>query len=308
VRVTVLGAGSLGSLVGAHLAQTHDVTLVGRDPHMKTVASDGLRVVGETDLHVHPRAVTDAADAPPPDVLLVTVKAYDTDAALRDARPLLDANPVVASLQNGLGNLETLPTHVTEDRVVGAVTTHGATREAPGVVRHAGAGATTVGAAGHDPGPAEIVADALEAGGVPADVTDAIRGEIWAKVVVNAGINPVTAITGLPNGALLEDPQLEATMEAAAREAVTVAEAEGVDLPDADLVERTRSVARRTAENTSSMLQDIQRGRRTEIDAISGAVHDRSRDHDLYAPVNRTLAALVGGIEETTRTDGPGLP
>lgn len=308
MKVTVLGAGSLGSLLGARLAEDHEVTLVGRDPHMEAVRSEGLRVVGASDLHVHPQAVTDAADAEPPDALLVTVKAYDTDAALQDAAPLLEADPIVASLQNGLGNLETLADHVPTDRVVGGVTTHGATREAPGVVRHAGAGDTTVGAPGPDRAPAKAVADALSEGGIPTTVTERIQGEIWAKVAVNAGINPVTAITGLPNGALLEDPELEATMEAAAREAEAVAEAEDAQLPATDLVDRTREVAQRTAENTSSMLQDIQRGRRTEIDAISGEVARRARDNGLEAPVNRTLAALVQGIEKTTRTGGPSLP
>lgn len=294
--------------MGAHLAQAHDVTLVGRDPHMGTVASEGLRVVGASDLHVHPAAATDPVDAPDPDLVLVTVKAYDTDAALQDAAPLLDHDPVVASLQNGLGNLETMADHVPAHRVVGGVTTHGATLEAPGVVRHAGAGDTTVGAIGPEPAPAREAADALADSGIPTTVTERIRGEIWAKIVVNAGINPVTAITGLPNGALLEDPELEATMEAAAGEAAAVAEAQDATLPATDLVDRTREVARRTAENTSSMLQDIQRGRRTEIDAISAEVARRARDHGLEAPVNRTLAALVQGIEKTTRTTGPGLP
>lgn len=97
-------------------------------------------------------------------------------------------------------------------------------------------------------------------------------------------------------------------MEAAAREAEAVAEAEDAQLPATDLVDRTREVAQRTAENTSSMLQDIQRGRRSEIDAISGEVARRARDNGLEAPVNRTLAALVQGIEKTTRTGGPRLP
>lgn len=302
MRVVVLGAGALGSFFGGVLARKHDVTLVGRDPHMAAVDGEGLRVTGMTDLHVRPDAVTDAAAAGVPDVLLVTTKAYDTATALDDAAPLLGEATVVASLQNGLGNLEALADRVPADRVVGGVTTHGVTHEGPGVVRHAGQGDVVLGTLGGDgEGAADRVADALRSAGLDAEVTDRIRGEVWAKVVVNAGINPLTAVTGLRNGALVEEEPLEELMAAACREAVAVARAEGVDLPDVDLVERTRQVAGATAGNKSSMLQDVERGRRTEIDAINGEVARRGRELGVETPVNRTLWALVRGIEATTR-------
>ncbi len=296
----MLGAGALGSFFGGVLAQAHDVTLVGRDPHMEAVRKAGLRIGGRTEVVVRPRAVTGVRDAPVPDVLLVTVKAYDTEEALAEARPILGDRTVVASLQNGLGNLEAIRKHVDPRRVVGGVTTHGVTYEAPGVVRHAGTGYTVLGSLAGDGGPAREVRDALVGVGVEAEVSEAILGEVWAKVVVNAGINPVTAITGLPNGALVEEPHLRELVTRACEEAVAVAHAEGVELPEDDLVVRTREVAEATGSNKSSMLQDVERGKRTEIGAICGEVVTRGRVRGVETPVNQALWALVRGIESTT--------
>ena len=302
MRVVVLGAGAMGSWLGAILCKGgHDVTLVARRDHAAVVAAHGLRVTGRTDLHVHPAVVERAADAPTPDLLVVSVKAYDTVRALQDARPLLGQRTSVLSLQNGLGNLERIAEAADERRTFAAVTTHGVTHVEPGHVRHAGVGYLRVGSPYNEHARARALADAFQKAGLDAEPTDKVLGEVWAKVVVNAAINPLTAITGLPNGALLEVAPLRELMQRVVEEAVDVARAEGAPLPEDDLLLRARRVAELTAPNKSSMLQDVERGRRTEIDAICGEIVERGLRHAVDTPVNVTLRALVKGIEESTR-------
>jgi 2-dehydropantoate 2-reductase len=302
LKVVVFGAGAIGSWVGAALAAAgNDVTLVARHEHAAVVEAQGLRVSGKTELLARPRAVTSAKEAPVPDLLVLTVKAYDTKQAIRDLRPLVGARTDVLSLQNGLGNVEALADAFDDRQVLAGVTTHGVTFEAPGHVRHAGVGYFLVGSPANEHARAEKAAALFRAAGIDAQATPRIVGELWAKVVVNASINPVTAITGLRNGALLEVPALRELMQRAAEEAIDVARAEGAPLPDDDLVARARRVAELTAANKSSMLQDVERGRRTEIDSICGEIVQRGLARSVDTPVNLTLRALVKGIEESTR-------
>ena len=241
MEIVVLGAGSLGSLVGGLCAREHRVTLVGRDPHIGAVRDSGLHVGGAFDFTVHPAARTD----PPPttDLALVTVKAFDTEAAARDLADCdLDA---VCSLQNGLGNEEVLATHL--DGVLAGTCTYGARLVEPGRVECTGIGET--------------------------------------------------ALARVPNGALSNGP-LAGIAREAARETARVAREQGVDLGDEAAVAALDGVVEATAANTSSMLQDVNAGRRTEIDAINGAVLDRA---GRPVPVNRTLAGLVRAWEAGDR-------
>lgn len=302
MKVVVFGAGALGSLVGGLLSQHHDVTLVARKAHAEAIRAHGLHITGSSRLVARPKVALTAGEATTPDLLVLTVKAYDTARALRDAKPLLGPSVAVLSLQNGLGNLEQVRTAVGDARALGGVTTHGVTFVEAGHIHHAGVGYTRIGSI--HPGSAPLAAEvarALAQAGMAAEATPAIEAELWAKVIVNAGINPITAITGLPNGQLLLQPGLKELMEHAVREAEGVARAAGIALPEGDLVERARRVAQLTADNKSSMLQDIERGRRTEVDSISGAIVAQARGLGLEAPLNAALLALVHGIESTTR-------
>lgn len=301
-RIAVFGAGAIGSWLGAVLSRAgHDVTLVARQDHAAIVNAKGLTVSGKTDLTAHPRAVTRAQDAPVPEVVLVTVKSYSTPRAILDMAPLIGERTSIISLQNGLGNVEALAEAYDERRVFAGVTTHGVTYVEPGHVRHAGTGYFLVGSPYNEHKRGEELAALFTSAGIDAQFSAKILGEIWAKVVVNASINPLTAITGLRNGALLEVPALREVMQRAAEEAMDVARAEGAPLPDDDMLSRARRVAELTATNKSSMLQDIERGRPTEIDSICGEIIQRGLRHAIDTPVNLTLRAMVKGIEESTR-------
>jgi 2-dehydropantoate 2-reductase len=294
--VVVVGAGSLGSLVGGALARRHEVTLVGRDPHVETVRSEGLRVEGPESFVVHPRATT-ADENLTADLAVVTTKSFDTPAAAA-ALATGDVGAVL-SLSNGMGNEETLARRL-EAPVVGGTTALGATLAAPGRVAWLGRGETVLGP--WTPGaarPARRAAEAFRDAGLPTDVTDSIETRLWEKLAANAAINPLTALAGVRNGAVL-DGSLGGTAAAAAGEAAAAARASGVSLSATTAVEAMARVARATADNRSSMAQDLAAGRRTEVEAINGHVVDRLDPR--AAPVNATLAALVRAREASGGT------
>ncbi|WP_338742160.1 ketopantoate reductase family protein [Haloplanus salilacus] len=292
--VLVFGAGSLGSLVGGLLARNHDVTLVGRDPHVEAVRTDGLRVSGVETFETRPAATTDGTGANA-DLAVVTVKAYDTAAA---ARALATGDVgAVCSLQNGMGNEDVLADHLDAPVLAGA-TTLGARSSDPGHVEWLGRGRVTVGPwrPADDAATAERVVEAFAAAGLDADATTDARGLLWEKLAINAAINPVTALARVENGAVAEPP-LSGLAKSAAAEVARVASADGASLSAGDAREAVETVARATARNRSSMHGDVARGRRTEIDAINGYVVDRAGNLDCSVPVNRGLAALVRGWE-----------
>ncbi|MFB6311602.1 MAG: ketopantoate reductase family protein [Salinirussus sp.] len=290
MRIVVLGAGSLGSLIGGILTRAADVHLVGRDPHMSAITADGLRLTGAIQRTVHPTAGTSLPETT--DIAVVTVKSYDTKAAAQQlARCDIDG---ALSLSNGLDNEATLSTHL-DCPVLAGTCTYGARLRDPGVVECTGLGEIAL---GPDGGGTSALADAVgqvfsEAGLETIVATDMPRRQ-WRKLAVNAGINPTTALARVENGALLDGP-LGGTARAAAREAGRVARNTGVDLEPAAATDAMVDVARKTAANRSSMLQDVEAKRRTEVDAINGAVVRRA---DEPTPVNRTLTALVRGWEE----------
>jgi 2-dehydropantoate 2-reductase len=290
----VFGAGSLGSLVGGLLARAHDVTLVGRDPHIAAVTDDGLRITGVESVDVRPAATTDATGASA-DLALVTVKAYDTEAA---ARTLATGDyGAVCSLQNGMGNEDGLAEFV-EAPVLAGTATYGARLADPGHVEWSGRGRIGLGP-WRPPdctATAERIAAAFRAVDLDAAATTDVRCRLWKKLAVNAAINPVTALSQVENGALTAEPLAELARTAAV-ETATVARADGVGLDDATARRAVETVARETARNRSSMWRDVARGRRTEVDAINGYVTDRAEAAGVPAPTNRTLAALIRGWE-----------
>ena len=294
MRVVVVGAGSLGSLVGGLLAREHDVTLVGREPHVGTVREGGLRVRGLVEADVRPDAAT--AVEGPADLALVTTKAHDTPGAA-EALAGVDLGAAL-SLSNGLGNEAALAA-VLDAPVLAGTATYGAVLREPGLVECTGVGTVTLGplpgvTTGDDPAAlADRVAGAFASAGVEVAVEADMRRPLWTKLAVNAGVNPTTALTRVDNGALADGPAADLAREAA-REAAAAAREAGVDLPDDEAVAALERVVEATADNASSMRQDVEAGRRTEVDALNGAVVERS---STPAPTNAALAALVRAWE-----------
>jgi len=291
MRVQVFGAGSLGALVGALLSRAGVEThLVGRE-RVVSAFDDCVRVEGVEDFVARPSVSTEPVEA---DVTLVTVKSYDTYDAAEDLAPAVGGDDVVVSLQNGMGNEEKLDEKLGAT-VLGGTATYGANmRERDDSVEYTGEGEVVVGDyTGGESTEAEHVAGTLE--GLKARATDQMDAALWEKLAVNCAINPTTALTRLTNGEAAE--RAPEVMRAAAREAAAVAHEKGVRVEEAP--ERALEVARATAENESSTLQDARAGRRTEIDALNGYVVEEAEE--VPTPTNRTLAALVRATEPRTK-------
>jgi 2-dehydropantoate 2-reductase len=220
---------------------------------------------------------------------LVLVKAWQTERAAVQLATSLAADGVALTLQNGLGNRETLASNLGETRVAAGITTTGATLLGPGLVRAAGEGEISLEA---HTGLASLQT-ALAGAGFNVRVVNDTQALLWGKLVVNAAINPLTALLRLPNGELLSRPDAKLLMHKLAEEAVSVARAQGVNLPFNDAVRAAEEVARKTAANHSSMYQDVRRGAKTEIDAICGAIAEIGKKSGIATPVNRICWRLL---------------
>jgi 2-dehydropantoate 2-reductase len=295
-----MGSGSMGSLFGGFLAESGvDVTLIDRKPTVDAIKRYGLQITGISGNH-HIRVKTShkPSEVEAVDLVLIMVKAYDTEQAVIDADPLIGKNTWVMCLQNGLGNEDIVASVIGRERVIRGVTTNGVILEKPGKIIHTGAGETIIGRC-YEPNTPEVdnIALMISESGLPTSVTPNISGIVWGKALVNAGINPFGALTGLKNGELLEVPEIVASMKELVLEGVKVAEKLGVNLLS-DPVEKTFEVARETAQNKNSMLQDIERGKRTEIDFINGAISRYGKNHNIPTPMNDMITSLVKGLEK----------
>jgi len=294
MKVCVFGAGSLGSAIGGMLAQKHEVTLIGRRQHVDAVRRDDLQLLGAVSRKVTVKAVEDPSSAETPDLLIVSTKAYDTRSAIGACRRLVDRGTMVLTLQNGLGNLELLR-EWRGDMAFGGTTTMGAALVSPGVVRVSGLGWTMIGA-DMDARRAKDIARAFRSCGFPVRVKKNLMSEIWGKAVINACINPITAVLRVRNGRLLESEAITRFMREVCSECEQVAIASGISLPVSRMSSRVRAVCIDTAENTSSMLQDVQKGKCTEIQQISGAFCSAGRSRGVRTPLNETLVAMVESL------------
>jgi 2-dehydropantoate 2-reductase len=298
MRIAIFGAGAIGSLFGGLLSKDNEVLLVGRKPHVEAIQAQGLKVEGLTQATFEPKASTTMKGFEP-ELVIVAVKAYDTKAAAGQIAGHVGKDTFIMSLQNGLDNLENLM-DVAGNRLLAGLTSHGVTFQDFGRIKHAGTGDTVVGdVTGSCPDMAAEMARMLTEAGITTRVAQDIRYEIWLKAAVNAAINPATAITGLKNGSLLVQKGLTRLVEDAANETALVALARGVVMDPKVAVEKAREVATLTADNKSSMLQDVERCKRTEIESICGAIVRYGETGGVEAPVNRALLALVKAIEST---------
>lgn len=271
-RTLIAGAGAIGQWLGARLgAAGHDVTLLTRAPSKAAIDAEGLHVSGLSDLHVELPCITDIGpdDAGRFDLIIITAKAHATASIAGQVAPALAPDGILASMQNGLGNGQKLLPHVPADRAAVALTSHGIGVEAPGHVRHNGDGTTQVGPveSGADHG-ARILEALLEDAGLAPSYHDDTRPLIWRKAIVNAAINPLGALYGVPNGGIVDDPDLLALSKALCEEATALARKARVDLDDP--WPTVEAVLRATATNRCSMLQDVESRRPTELEQITG--------------------------------------
>jgi 2-dehydropantoate 2-reductase len=289
----IVGTGALANLFAARfLAAKIPVTIMGNWPEgLAVLRARGVRVVNPDGDENSYSVDVISGDLPPSGVklALVLVKSWQTDRAAKQLEKCLAPDGVALTLQNGLGNREKLVEILGADRVALGVTTNGATLLGPGRVRPGGEGIISL---EQHPQIGKFVSLFTQAG-FEVDRMENLDSLVWGKLVVNTAINPLTALLRVANGKLLESESARGLMAAAARETAQVAAKLGVSLPFDDPALAAEDVARRTAGNHSSMLQDVTRGAPTEIDAICGAVVRAGEELGVPTPVNRTLWLLV---------------
>lgn len=302
LTVAVIGPGALGTLFAARLALAGTTTFIldYRPVRARDLGARGLRVLTATGARRVAVPVTaDPAALARVDAVLILVKAYQTDAVATTLATYLPPQAFAVTLQNGLGNVETLQLHLGNDRVFGGTTAQGAVLEAPGVVRDTGSGPTVIGRPdGQVDSRLDDVAQALLLAGFAVSLTRDLQASLWLKAILNAAINPVAALTRLRNGELGAHASSLALMAAAAREAAHIARKHGIRIGKTDWSARLLGITQATAPNVNSMLQDVRCARRTEIDAINGAIVRTAELHNVTAPVNRSLWYLIRTIEQ----------
>ncbi|MDY6876635.1 MAG: 2-dehydropantoate 2-reductase [Chloroflexota bacterium] len=300
MRIAIVGAGAMGSLVGGALSAVAEVTLL--DPwaeHIATMQHDGLRIVEldgrETTVSV--TATTDPAAVPKVDLAIIFVKAYATRQASQWTSRFLTPTGLALTLQNGVGNDEVMAEALGADRVVAGVTSHGATLLGPGQVRHAGKGPTHFATR---PEIAERLSDVVtvfEQAGFEVHISDNLESLVWGKLIINVGINGLAAILRVPNGQLVEIPAASALMAQAVAEAEAVCQAKSISLPYDDPLGRVQKVAHATASNRASMLQDVLRGAPTEIGVINEAIVREGKRLGIPTPINEFIVTTIRAIE-----------
>ena len=294
MKVAVMGAGAVGCYYGGMLARAgHDVVLIGRPEHVEAIERQGLRLETQTfDEHICVAASTEASAVRDAQLVLFCVKSTDTESGAAAMKPSLAPDATVLSLQNGVENADRLRGLLPQE-VVAAVVYIGVQMAGPGHLRHHGRGELVL-----EPSKSSgELAHALIAAGVPTEISDNVRGALWAKLILNCVYNALSAITQLPYGRLVKGAGITAVMRDIIDECVAVAQADGVTLPG-DVDAAVRKIAETVPGQYSSTAQDLARGKRSEIDHLNGLVVRRGEALGVPTPTNRLLQAIVKLMEK----------
>lgn len=297
MRIAFMGAGGIGGFFGGRLAnEGEDVTFIARGPHLEAMQTDGLRIEGPAPFHVkRVNATDDPAKVGQVDIVVLSVKLWDTGEALKQIRPMVGPDTAILSLQNGVLKDDEIRAAYPERNVMGGVAYVSTVIERPGVIRQTGVLQKLV--FGEFDGSESIrgreFLAACKVGGVDAELSEHIRREIWQKFVFLAGLSGTTATVRKSIGPIRENPQTRALLLDVMREVVAVGRAGGVDLAEDYADVRLRMVDALSPEMTSSMHQDLGRGNRLEVPWLAGAVVDLGKRARVPTPMNRAIADIL---------------
>lgn len=327
-RIGFIGAGSIGTLFGGYLASIKsekysvEVILFCREKHAEAINNNGL--ILNMDQEIKEIRNIRAFESPDKfmgalfqesessfDFLFLTTKTYDIERALTQYKKLIDSCKWFVVLQNGVGNEDVVKQYCLPEKIIRVVTSNGVILEQPGRILHTGKGTTKIGfpftrkinlgnksseVARRD---LNYLTELLNISGLKTICVGDIIKESWEKVFVNIGINAFGALTRLKNGQLLQNESLKLLMGEAVKEAIRVAELKKVNLPNADYLGIMYDVAEKTSENKNSMLQDVLKGKSTEIDYINGKIVKYAQELGIQVPINETLTYLIKGLEQS---------
>ncbi len=329
IRIGFIGAGSIGSLFGGYIANIEsdlfelDVNFFCTGDHAAAINQNGLEIVKNqivqkiNTIHAFEdeKFIEECIRNNPTfrfDFIFLTTKTYDIETAITQYQKLIEVSSWIVILQNGIGNEDMVSSYISKSKIIRAVTTNGAMLKDPGKIIHTGQGLVKIGLAfpedlnlNEEEGKFKeinigLLLDLLRLGGFEADITENIIKESWEKVFVNVGINAYGALTRLKNGELMKFKGLKHLMSKAIKEAIEIAKLKHVELAEKDFVAITYDVAKKTAENKNSMLQDILNGSLTEIDYINGRILTYANELGVRVPINEIITYLIKGLETST--------
>ncbi|MFZ5800647.1 MAG: ketopantoate reductase family protein [Candidatus Omnitrophota bacterium] len=303
MKITIVGAGAMGCLFAALLSKSkEEVWLLDKDAGRAShIQEQGIKlegISGEWTAKVNATHLPEKIGST--NLVIICVKSYNTKEAALKVEPLITPQTMVLTLQNGVGNLEIIGEVVGQEKVVGGVTNHGATLLGVGSIRHAGSGDTVIGRLdGKIPVQLRQIREVFNKTGIDTRISRDIRGSIWSKLIINVGINALTALTRLNNGKLVEFEGTRRILREAVTEAVKVAKKKRIKLIYDDPLAKVEAVCEATAANISSMLQDVLRQRHTEVDFINAVIVREGQSLGIPTPVNSVLLGLIKTIEQS---------
>lgn len=303
MRIVIVGPGALGCLLAGLLSKKAEVWLLDRDPARaeRILKNNGISCQGVSGKWQAPvPATAKPQDIGETDLVIICTKAYHTKEAIIHAKPLVKKTTAVLTLQNGLGNAEIISEVIGDDNVLVGVTNQGVTLAGEAKIEHTGEGETIIGhIGGKNPVVLRHIREVFNKAKIKTNISSNIKGVVWSKLVMNAGINALTAVTRLKNGQLLQYDETADVLRAAVTEAVKVAKKKRIKLIYDDPLAKVEAICEATAGNLSSMLQDVLAKRRTEVDFINGVIVRQGKSAGVPTPVNFTLYNLVKTIESS---------
>ncbi|MFA5005209.1 MAG: 2-dehydropantoate 2-reductase [Candidatus Omnitrophota bacterium] len=301
MKIVIVGPGAMGCLFAAGLSRSKEEAWIldKSRQNAQILNQNGICVESATGtIKTQVKATENAQDIGAVDLAIVCVKSFHTKQAILQLKPVITKNTKILTLQNGIGNIEVIAELAGEDKVIGGVTSEGATWLDTGKIRHAGKGETIIGMIdGKTPVEMRSIREILNKAGFSTKMSRDIKGLLWSKLIINSGINALSALTGLPNGKLIEVESSKKILREAVTEAVRIAKRKRIKLIYDDPLAKVEAVCESTSKNISSMLQDILRKKRTEIDYINGVIVRLGQELSIPVPVNTMLVDLVKSVE-----------
>jgi 2-dehydropantoate 2-reductase len=295
MNICVFGAGAIGSLFAGILSKNNQVNCVARKPHVHEVNKHGLMITGKTQLHKNiPFFETIDQINEIPELIIITVKSYDTEQAAKKIATAISDKTIILSLQNGLDNIEKITKHISKKQVLAGITSHGSLFIQSGIIKHTGYGKTRIGELNSNLSDRlRLLQTMFIKAGISTEISSNIKKEIWKKAIVNASINSLTAIFQCNNGYLLTNPILSELVNKICTESTIIANANGFNINQEDMLEYTKEVIDNTKMNISSMFQSIRQKKKTEIHAINGAIKKYGNKKKCDVQLNEVITNIV---------------
>jgi 2-dehydropantoate 2-reductase len=303
MKIVIVGPGAMGCLFAAFLSKSkEEVWLLDKNKENAAKLNEiGVSLEGVSGTwQAKPKTTANVGDISKADLILICVKSFHTKQAVEQVKALLQTNTKIMTLQNGIGNIEIIAELTGEDRVIGGITNEGATLISTGIIRHAGHGETIIGTLdGKVPVEMRSIREIFNKVGLQTKMSRDIKALAWSKLIINVGINALTAITRLPNGKLTEFEGTKRILRDAVTEAIRIAKRKRIKLIYDDPLAKVEAVCEGTSTNISSMLQDVLRKKHTEIDFINGVIVRFGQELGIAVPTNKLLVDLVKTIESS---------